>query len=109
MRRKRVFKYGPLGIGVLNKVTMPAGAKILHFDRQAQRCYVWAEVDIPSEIPNTISPAEETRYLTVVGTGWDYPIKGTHLGSWVSDDRVWHAFEFSSEDVNLSRYWVERK
>lgn len=83
---RKVFKYGPLPIGE-SVIYMPAEARLLHFGAQhGEQLWVWAEVD-PERAPRA-------RYLVVAGTGFPVPKGGTHVGSWVSDEFVWHLFDY---------------
>lgn len=81
----RIYKNGPLEIGVPASLLLPAGAEPIAFSAQHGHLYMWARVH----------PAvhEEWWHYIVVGTGHDVPPGVRHVGSWVSDDYVWHLFD----------------
>lgn len=87
---KRVYKFGPLSIGVENKVPMPAGAEILDAAFQRDSVYLWALVD-------TMERRQERRGIFVAMTGPDIiggnPMR--HIRTILSEDRsfVLHVFE----------------
>jgi len=84
---RKIFKYGPLEIGVPFVLYMPAEAQIIHFAAQhGQQLWLWAEVDPARE--------ERGRHLMVVATGQEKPHGGTYVESWVSDEYVWHLYDF---------------
>ncbi len=83
----KVFKYGPLPLGDPFVLDLPLDARLLHFSAQlGERLWVWADVD--PDAP------KRGRHLMIVGTGHPKPQGGTHVGSWVSDEYVWHLFDW---------------
>ena len=67
---------------------MPHGYKVLHVAEQAPNSpFFWAEVDSPPNLDMDLI------HFTVVGTGHTVPVEGTHIGTWLSGDFVWHLYQ----------------
>lgn len=81
-----VWKY-PLDLIDIQKINMPAGARILSVDNQKGILCLWAMV-------NEENP-EQLRTIEIVGTGQE-PIPSFHrtfIGTAVMPQFVWHVFE----------------
>lgn len=81
-----VFKY-PCQLGTPFELELPVGAEVVEFSAQhGENLFLWAIVDLSHDV--------ERRTFLVVGTGWAFPDGGRYVDSWVSDDFVWHLFEY---------------
>lgn len=82
---KTIWKF-PIHAYRTDPIALPAGAQILHVDRQNGDIYLWALVD-PSQ-------PDEKRTFEIFGTGHridDSP--RTHIGTVLIGTFVWHVFE----------------
>lgn len=79
----RIYKYA-LQVCDTQLVMMPAGAKILDFQIQADEWCIWALVD------DTVVMAEVT--IHVRGTGHPIPEHVRYIGTAQQGPYVWHAF-----------------
>jgi len=81
---KKIYKYGPMYIGLETQMPVPAFANIIHVANQKGEIHFWAEVDEQDiNCP--------TRIFKVVGTGQSYSDEYVPLGT-VQDSLgfVWH-------------------
>ncbi len=84
---KVVFKYR-LALKPIQEVTMPKGARILHFGNQYEFLTIWAEVD--SDAPFV------QRYFQIVATGGHFPEpEYNYIGTatFNGGNHVWHLYE----------------
>lgn len=85
---KTIWKF-PIKMATDFALEIPFGYKVLHVGVQHATHdagpFFWAEVN----------PAGDTGqiHFAVVGTGHDIPVKGKYLGTWLSDDFVWHLYQ----------------
>ena len=84
---RKVYKYPLEGADQCHlSATVPEGAKIIHVGMQGGVFVIWCVVN-----PNTI--VEDCLYFTVVGTGFDVPPDGVHVGTMFEGPFVWHLFQ----------------
>jgi hypothetical protein len=83
----KVYKYPLTGSDECHlSATVPAGAKIIHVGMQGNVFVIWCIVQ-----PDTA--VMEDLYFTVVGTGFDVPPDGVHVGTVFHGPFVWHLFQ----------------
>ena len=67
-------------------IDMPAGAELLHVDTQGGTPMLWALVSLDNDAV--------VRRVSVVGTGWDMPVKpGKYVGTYMDGPFVFHVFD----------------
>ncbi len=85
---KVIYKY-QFRITSVVHVSMPEGAKVLHFGNQHERLTIWVEVD-------TDAPIVEKRFW-VIGTGQMIPdtVELNYVGTASFNDGrlIWHLYE----------------
>lgn len=84
---RTVFKYR-LGLRPKQEVTMPEGARILHFENQNEFLTIWAEVDPDAPFVQ--------RYFQIVATGGHFPEpEYSYIGTAIFNggSYVWHLYE----------------
>lgn len=83
---ERIYKY-PLSLASgVQSVTLPEGAKVIHFGIQGDVPCIWARVD-------PFATAQQTRYFWALGTGSDVKDNLKHIGTVLHGAYVWHLFE----------------
>ena len=86
----KVFRYelsGSEGASYITRyISMPHGARVVHFGQQGGELMVWAIVDADTVV-------EQTRRFQVVGTGHEFPEGANYLGTTFQGPFVWHLFE----------------
>lgn len=89
---KRIFKYAVFGGSDI--ITVPVGAKILHWEVQNDVVHFWAEVDT-----NDVTQTMVLRQFITIGTGTHYnPDDHEHRFTYLDADgiHVWHVMEVFS-------------
>ena len=81
---KFVYKY-PIKSGVVNTLTVPHDAKVLHVAIQNACICLWIMVD--TAYPNT------ERDFKIFGTGMPVPYSASYIGTVQDLSFVWHIFE----------------
>lgn len=86
---RAVWKYGLPTPGTSGTYEVPGPARIVHFAKPEHgQASVWIEVWPGYDAHTT------TFKLSVVGTGWPYD-SGTHLGTYIDGEFVWHVLDVS--------------
>jgi hypothetical protein len=70
------------------KISMPEGAKILHFGFQSEQVCIWVEVEPDNK--------KEERTFTTIGTGRNFDSSNlSYIGTYLTcaDRYVWHVYE----------------
>jgi hypothetical protein len=96
MGSRTVYKYELKPEGIFQPydigLELPVDAKLVLFDTQEGRWFVWFEIDTHERV-------FETRVFTVVGTGHSVPDSFEHRASFQVDEPdsggtfVWHLYE----------------
>ena len=81
-----IWKFTLEATQVMQKVSMPKGARILHTGLQDGKITFWAEVVQSAE--------KEMRKFLVVGTGWELPPDRNYIGTAQAPPFVWHIYEY---------------
>jgi hypothetical protein len=74
---------------VRTTLTLPIGAKFVHFAEQGGEMCAWFEID------NDVARAKQ-RTFTIYGTGQLHKIEGRHLGTAQDGVFVWHLYEVTA-------------
>lgn len=90
---RTIFKY-PLRIVDVQKVELPAGAKILTAQDQNGTLTLWVEVETPRKTA--------TRTIEVIGTGNPISVMDNRLyiGTVQMDGLVWHVYERTTNNID---------
>lgn len=81
---KTIYKY-QLDSLYVTMLELPAGAHVMHFAEQGGVFNIWAMVDTDA--------SKETRYFTIVGTGWEIDGDECYIGTVHVGAFVWHCLE----------------
>lgn len=82
---RTVYKY-PIPIdSEIAKIALPVGAKVVDFEFQGTRPFLWAEV-------NTVAATKE-RAFCIVGTGHPIPDNAEHIATCHPSPFVFHLYE----------------
>lgn len=81
---KVVHKFEVFSSDNSTRIALPRDAKIVLVDNQKETIQIWVELDPASR--NTV-----IREFKIFGTGQS--VTGTHVGSFIEGQYVWHVYE----------------
>jgi len=85
-----IYKY-QIKLEPRTNIQMPRGAKILSFQMQNGRAYIWSLVDLEQEL------TEEVFILLGTGHGTLTPDTTDYIGTVQNGSFVWHLFHLKKE------------
>ena len=92
---KTIYKYTLAAYGQHIKVSMPAGARVVHVGEQAGYVQIWAEVNPDAEKEEYTFVLVPTGYCLPADDSDITPDKSEYLGtaSTMPDGLVWHVYQ----------------
>lgn len=82
---RTIRKYLLLPTQLPQNIVTKKGAILRYMQAEGESLCLWMEID-------EIEIKEESRMVTVVGTGWSIPDDGLYLGTSTIGNCVWHVY-----------------